>query len=81
MTMVRAEIEISHRIKLTLDSTIVVKFVSRRIRNNFLYERKQLKGKTFGDFGFNSATKVYIHESLTAANGELLHLDKKWDYL
>ena len=72
LTLTKTDIATSHRTKPTPDAPIIVKFISRNVRHSFFNLRSQLKLKTLNDLGFQGATKVYINESLTASNGELL---------
>ena len=78
VTVKKSDIAISHRTKPTPEAPIIVKFVSRRVRNSFFYKRNILKEKTLNYFGFQGNTgKLYINESLTALNGELLKNTRK----
>ena len=75
--MVKTDIAISHRTKPTPDSPIIVKFVSRRVRDDFFQKRTQLKNKTIACIGYNGNNKIYVNESLTSYNGELLKKARK----
>ena len=75
--MVKTDIAISHRTKPTPDSPIIVKFVSRRVCDDFFQKRTQLKNKTIACIGYNGNNKIYVNESLTSYNGELLKKARK----
>ena len=58
------------------DSTIIVKFVRRDIRNKFYSLRKNLRGKSTKDIGLTMVTehRIFIGESLTKQNRRLFNL-------
>lgn len=71
------DIEACHRISQRENANIIVKFHSRKIRDQVLRERRQLRGKTTHDFGLNverAPAKIFINESLTRRNKELFRL-------
>ena len=51
---------------------IIVKFVRRDVRERFYSARKNLRDKTARDFGYHNDNKIYIVESLTQKNREVL---------
>lgn len=51
---------------------VIINFVSRHYKEEFLNERKVLRNLKATDLGFNSEHLIYIDESLTPANRELL---------
>lgn len=55
---------------------IVVKFISRMDRDEFLMKRKVRRHLKAKDLGFSSENSVYINESLTSYTRELLKLTK-----
>jgi len=69
----KRDIEISHRTSTVNEASIIVKFYSRKARNNFWESRKNLKGKTVSDIleGTNSTRKIFLNESLTSKNGAI----------
>ena len=71
------DIDISHRTSVRDDAAIIVKFNSRRKRNELYAQRKHLKDITVQQLGFESNEKIYINESLTHKNGELLKNTRK----
>ena len=71
------DIDISHRTSNNTDAGIIIKFNSRRKRNEIYGKRKNLKNKTVKELGFNSDNKIYINESLTQKNGDLLKKTRK----
>lgn len=59
------DIEISHRISQDENAAIIVKFASRRIRNQFWENRKKTWDQTADVLGFKgSESYIYINESL-----------------
>ncbi len=49
---------------------IICKFLSRKVRDNIMYNRNEIKSTTITDLGFSAPTndkqgKVYINESLS----------------
>lgn len=56
---------------------IIVKFVSRLDRDDFLNKRKIRRNLKATDLGFSSENSIYINESLTPANRELLKMTKE----
>ena len=68
------DIEISHRTSSLESASIIVKFQSRRKRNEFWLSRKKLFDKNLGDIGFSTDRKFYIGESLTPRNGHLFKM-------
>lgn len=53
---------------------IIIKFVSRQDRDEFLKKRKVRRNLKATDLGFSSENSIYINESLTSATRELLKL-------
>ena len=53
-------------------SPIIVKFVQRDVRERFDRARKNLRDKTARDLGYHNDNKIYIIESLTQKNREIL---------
>lgn len=68
------DIEISHRTSSLESASIIVKFQSRRKRNEFWLARKKIFNKNLSDIGFQSDRKFYIGESLTPQNGHLFKM-------
>ena len=67
------DIEISHRVSNHDKAPIIVKFKSRRKRDQFLSEGKQSKIMT-EDLGYqeeNSENRIYINENLTKRNKDI----------
>ena len=52
----------------SVEPAIIVKFVTREVRENFYRARKGLKSASTADLGFSEAKKIYINESLTQKN-------------
>lgn len=68
-------IDAVHRMGKTTDSKprpIIIKFVSRLDKEVFLNKRKVRRNLKATDLGFSSENLIYINESLTPANRELL---------
>ncbi|XP_057310179.1 uncharacterized protein LOC130648160 [Hydractinia symbiolongicarpus] len=66
------DIEISHRTSQDENAAKIVKFASRRIRDQFWENRKKTWDQTADVLGFEgSESYIYINESLTATNGSL----------
>ena len=72
-----SDIDISHRTSKNAHAGIIIKFNSRRKRNEIYGKRKNLKDKTVKELGFDSENKIYINESLTQKNGDLLKNTRK----
>ena len=53
-------------------SPIIIKFVRRDVRERFYSARKNLRDKSARDLVYHNDTKIYIVESLTQKNRELL---------
>ena len=66
------DIAISHRTSVDKDAGIIVKFVSRRKRDEFFKNRKVLRDVDTSHLGFRQNSKIFINESLTQKNGDLL---------
>ena len=66
------DIDISHRVSGDEKAAIIVKFATRKKRNEFFNARKNLETKSAKDLGFDSTDKIFINESLTPANGLLM---------
>ena len=66
------DIDITHRTSSSNEASIIVKFTSRKARDMFFKSKKNLKGKTTKDLGYKQENKIFINESLTAQNGDLL---------
>ena len=74
MTVKKDDIEISHRTSANKDAPIIVKFISRRTRNDFFVKRKQLRDVKVNELDIGLPLcdgKVYVNESLTALNGSI----------
>lgn len=56
---------------------IIIKFVRRLDRNEFLNKRKVRRNLRASDLGYSSDNPVYVNESLTPANRELLKLTRE----
>eukprot|EP00794_Sanderia_malayensis_P021289 gene21289-biopygen16321 len=69
-------IEACHRISPRDDAPIIVEFLSRKMRDEFLSQKKKVRNLTIADLGFvadaGSAGKTYINESLTKKRKGLL---------
>ena len=72
ISVTKSDIEISHRNSTTENAAIIVKFQSRRKRNEFFEARSSLSTKTTRDIGFETNHNIYINENLTPINGLLL---------
>lgn len=55
--------------------SIIIKFVSRLVKEGFLKERKVRRNLKAIGLGFSSENRIYINESLTLANRELAEED------
>ena len=70
LNITKRDIAISHRVSESPEAPIIVKFVSRRVRNWFFEGRKHLKDYRVKDLGIDGCEKkIYINESLTPENG------------
>ncbi|XP_066930801.1 uncharacterized protein [Clytia hemisphaerica] len=70
LTISKRDIAISHKVSASSEAPIIVKFVSRRVRNCFFERRKNLKDYRVKDLGINGCEqKIYVNESLTSENG------------
>lgn len=77
------DISVSHRVPSRKTMTtrsatnsspaIIVKFVRRDVRDQFYHARKELRNKTTTDLGYDDSKKIYISESLTQKNKDLLY--------
>ena len=70
-TITKEDIQISHRKSNKENANIIVKFLSRRSRNDFWVHRRNLKGKTVSDIFpeiEECRSKIFINENLTARN-------------
>uniref|UniRef100_A0A7M5UKD5 FP protein C-terminal domain-containing protein n=1 Tax=Clytia hemisphaerica TaxID=252671 RepID=A0A7M5UKD5_9CNID len=79
LTLLKSDIEISHRTHPGANAPIIVKFLSRGTRNAFFDKRKNLRnirvrdlGDHFGDCGH----KIYVNESLTTQNVDIFKAAK-----
>ena len=81
--MQKSDISISHQIPSRkqfndegnpIPPAIIVIFVKRQTRENLYRARKNLKSISTADLGYSVANKIYINESLTEKNKELLKL-------
>ena len=71
------DIEVSHRVLTNQKAPIIVKFSSRKVRDEFFKNRNKLKNFTTTDLGYNQELKIFINESLTAYNGAVLKKARK----
>jgi hypothetical protein len=55
---------------------IIIKFVSRLVKEEFWIKRKVKRNLKATDLGFSSENSIYINESLTHANRELLRMTR-----
>jgi len=80
------DIDVAHRLGKSKkkNPNIIVKFISRKNRNNIYEERKKLKN---ADAGKPTTQRVFINENLTKKNEQLFYLanDKRkrfgWKYI
>ena len=69
------DIDVVHRLgKLKKTTNIIVRFISRKTRNNIYKERKKLKN---ADAGKPTTQRVFINENLTKKNKQLLMTKEK----
>ena len=68
----KEDIEVSHRTSSSENAAIIVKFLSRRKREELFSNRKLLVEKTTRHIGFEESSKIFINESLTQFNGGLM---------
>ena len=73
------DVEISHRTSSKKTAPIIVKFNSRRKRNEFWEARRKLKNINTTHLGFEKSGSIYINESLTEHNGNIFK--KVWGEL
>ncbi|XP_066913836.1 putative leucine-rich repeat-containing protein DDB_G0290503 [Clytia hemisphaerica] len=71
MELYLEDIEISHRTSTKEKAPIIVKFNSRRMRNEMWDARWDLKHFTTKDIGFQEENSIFINESLTEHNREI----------
>ena len=77
------DISVSHRLPrrrasstsgaTNISSPIIVKFISRTLRDKYYHAKRMLRNVTLEDLGYNLPSKIYIAESLTAKSKELFH--------
>lgn len=70
-----ADISISHRLPSREGRNappIIVKFCRRNVRDRLLSRKREIRSKTAMDLGFTEEFDLYINESLTQKNRELL---------
>ena len=79
LTITNYDIAISHRVSTKPKAPIIVKFVSRRLRNLMFDRRKQLKNFRVKDLKVagNCHQKIYINESLTPENAIIFKKTKQ----
>lgn len=73
-------VDMVHRMGRQSDNSprpIIIKFVRRLDRNEFLNKRKVKRNLMASDLGYSSDNPVYINESLTPATRELLKLTRE----
>ncbi|XP_046683537.1 uncharacterized protein LOC124369553 [Homalodisca vitripennis] len=63
--------------ELTQPRPIIVKFVSRLDKDDFWNKRKVRRNLRATDLGYSSEKSIYINESLTPANRELLKMTRE----
>ncbi len=73
------DVEITHRTSSKPTAPIIVKFNSRRIRDEVWNSRYKLKHVKASDLGFNSNNPIYFNESLTERNRIIFK--SAWDTL
>lgn len=56
---------------------IIIKFVSRLARDEFLAKRKVKRNLRAAELGYSSENLIYVNESLTTANRELLRMTRE----
>jgi len=69
------DLDVSHRVSQDADAEIIAKFTSRKKRDQLYQSRKSLRQNEIkaSSLGFaESENRIFINESLTASNGELL---------
>lgn len=70
------DIEVSHRLSRKENAGIIVKFISRKMRDAFLNaSRKKILANK--DIGIDSDQKIFINKSLTRTNKDLLFFTKQ----
>jgi len=73
------DVEVSHRVSGKMFAPIIVKFNSRRIRNEFWNAKRNLRTITTDYLGFKESNHIYMNESLTERNGSIFK--SAWDQL
>ncbi|XP_066920569.1 uncharacterized protein [Clytia hemisphaerica] len=73
------DIEVTHRTSPKINAPIIVKFNSRRTRDEVWNLRYKLKNLKASDFGFDSNNSIYFNESLTEHNRSIFKTT--WDNL
>ncbi len=89
MPLEKKDVEASHRNSGKIDAPIIVKLASRKSREKFLTKKAKssLKKLSTSDLGFqqegeeeatqeSNGKKIYINESLTRRNKDLLRVTK-----
>ena len=85
------DISVSHRLPVSMvysgkerEPSIIVTFVRRDVKESYYRARKNLKGITTKNLGYQSSNNIYINESLTDTNRKLfkdcLKLKKELGY-
>ena len=79
------DISVCHRLPMSRhhdgqpnQQKIIVKFVSREIKEKFYKSRRRLSGKTTKDLGYEVENRIYLGESLTEKNKALFRLCLKF---
>jgi hypothetical protein len=77
--IVLEDLSVSHRLPINKrykgnrsTPAIIVKFIRRDVKEAFFRSRNKLKNKSTRDLGYRVSSPIYINESLTANNKELL---------
>ncbi len=60
------DIKACHRISMNEKARIIVKFASRKKRDELLNVRRKLLNVSIKDFGYENHGKIFINESLTS---------------
>jgi hypothetical protein len=77
--VVQEDLSVSHRLPINKiykgnrsTPAIIVKFIRRDVKEAFFRSRNKLKNKSTRDLGYRVSSPIYINESLTEKNKELL---------
>ncbi len=74
-------LSINHRLPSSRRGSIpavIAKFVQRDVRDLFYNKRRNLSSQTIQDLGFDTASRIYINESLTAQSRAIFAEVKKF---